>query len=401
MREITECEVCSNTDLISVMNLGQHPLPDALVPVGTEQLPPGYPVEILFCEHCKTAHQRFQIAKHKLFPQTYHYRARQTIDVLRGMEELSASVHASSSVKGKKVLDVGCNDGSLLGYFRELGADTYGIEPTDAALEAQAAGHNVVQAFFDKYEADKFAVLYGKPDVITFTNVFAHIEYLDDLLEAVRRLLTPTTRVVIENHYLGSVIARHQFDTFYHEHPRTYSSMSFVFIAARLDMHVAAIEYPKRYGGNIRVTLEHGRSASLPVRLEADFAGKLIKLGQQVVEWRESKSDRLFRVYDRHGSIACAAFPGRAAILMRLLELPDYVFRAVYEKPGSKKIGFYVPGTHVPIVSDELYPMNEASQQTPLLNLAWHIPAEVEQRWRSRGFPGQIIQIVEPDDFAD
>ena len=37
--------------------------------------------------------------------------------------------------------------------------------------------------------------------------------------------------LVIENHYLGAVLATNQFDTFYHEHPRTYSLTSFVHIA--------------------------------------------------------------------------------------------------------------------------------------------------------------------------
>ena len=92
-------------------------------------------------------------------------------------------------------------------------------------------------------------------DVITFTNVFAHIEDLPALLSALALLMGEDTILVVENHYLGAVLAKNQFDTFYHEHPRTYSLTSFVHIASSLGRAVAAVEFPSRYGGNIRVTI--------------------------------------------------------------------------------------------------------------------------------------------------
>ena len=58
---------------------------------------------------------------------------------------------------------------------------------------------------------------------------------------------------LIENHYLGSVIKKNQFDTFYHEHPRTYSLKSFVNISKLLECNLIHFSFPKRYGGNIRV----------------------------------------------------------------------------------------------------------------------------------------------------
>ena len=66
------------------------------------------------------------------------------------------------------------------------------------------------------------------------------------------KILIDENTLVIENHYLGSVI-RKQFDTFYHEHPRTYSLSSFLHISKLLGLHLTLCEFPKRYGGNIRV----------------------------------------------------------------------------------------------------------------------------------------------------
>ncbi|WP_291577666.1 methyltransferase domain-containing protein [Bradyrhizobium sp.] len=126
----------------------------------------------------------------------------------------------------------------MLSFFAERGARTVGIEPTGAAKDACKRGHRVINDFFTEETADKVLREFGSPDVITFTNVFAHIEDLKAVLRALRAVAGRNTLIVIENHYLGSIIDKFQFDTFYHEHPRTYSLTSFVHIARSLEMKI-------------------------------------------------------------------------------------------------------------------------------------------------------------------
>ena len=47
---------------------------------------------------------------------------------------------------------------------------------------------------------------HGKLDFITFTNVFAHISQLGGVLDALKIVCGPKTVLVVENHYLGSVL---------------------------------------------------------------------------------------------------------------------------------------------------------------------------------------------------
>jgi hypothetical protein len=62
------------------------------------------------------------------------------------------------------------------------------------------------------------------------------------------------------------------------------------------------------------------------------------------------------------------------------------------------KIGHYLPGTRIPIRSDGDFRADQASAR-PLINLAWHIPAEIHAYMRQRGYRGRIIDIVAADDF--
>jgi SAM-dependent methyltransferase len=407
VHEINNCEVCGNQRLTAVLDLGVHPMCDDLVRVGEDRVCREYPLEILFCQTCLTAHQRFQVPKHELFPASYHYRSRFTADVLNGMAALVDScTRRFGQLAGKKVLDIGCNDGSLLDFFRRTGAATIGIEPTDACVDAKQKGHVVIQEYLSPTVADSVVAAHGKPDFITLTNVFAHIENLREVLDSLRRLMAPHTVIAIENHYLGSVLDGNQFDTFYHEHPRSYSYTSFLHMARSLEARLLAVEFPARYGGNIRTFLGRadgggGQIAAAHAELSARenrFLDQFVVLRQSIERWRETKKRSLTSLIGEHGKLRSKAFPGRAGILVKMLGLNEGSISAVYEKPGSLKIDHYLPGTRIPIRSDEdLFALPD--QTAPLLNLAWHIPQEIRSYLAAHKYAGPVIDILSAEDF--
>lgn len=400
MNEITSCEVCGSARLRPALDLGLHPMCDDLVEVGSDRICNQYPIEILFCDTCLTAHQRYQIDKRELFPSTYHYRSRHTADVLNGMRDLvGACAQSMGNLSGRIVLDIGCNDGSLLSFFAQQGATTFGIEPTDAAVEARAAGHSVMQDFFSPETAQNFVASHGQANVVTFTNVFAHIEDLKAVIAALKIVCSSDALIVIENHYLGAILDRNQFDTFYHEHPRTYSLESFRYIAMALDRRIIRAEFPKRYGGNIRIFLSAAASNtpdSIESPTESNFGERLDGLSASIKRWQDRKTRQISDLVAAYGPLAGKAFPGRAAIPVKLLGLDIGSLASVNEKPTSAKLGHFIPSTRIPIVSDDQF---DLTTKRPLLNLAWHISAEISGYMRQRGFQGEIIDIISPDDF--
>lgn len=408
MIEIKYCEVCGNSSLVPVLDLGAHPLCDDLIPEGSNQVCKEYPIEILYCPECATAHQHFQVPKAELFPRSYHYRSRFTGDVLKGMESLVDSCQSRmGDLSGKVVLDVGCNDGSLLNFFRARGCKTVGIEPTDAWKDATGKGHGIYGDYFSPLSAQTILEEHGSPDIITFTNVFAHIENLPELISALKILLSEKSMVVIENHYLGAVLDRHQFDTFYHEHPRTYSASSFLHIAKSLGFSLAGIEFPDRYGGNIRVFIGDVLSRNADddtllqaaIAREADYVDRFERLQQNILKWQQAMKETIGGLVAENGRLFGKAFPGRAAILIKLLGLDKETIEAVFEKPGSMKIGHYIPGTRIPISSDDdLFAMQE--RPSVLLNLSWHISEEIREYLRANNFAGEVVDVLSPEWFS-
>lgn len=407
MKVINHCEVCNYQDLESVLNLGSFPLCDDLIPISSSRISMEYPIEILLCPQCLTAHQKYQVPKIELFPKSYHYRSRFTADVVDGMTQLVDSVNGLfkfDGLKGRKVLDIGSNDGTLLNIFRNSGAITIGIEPTDAALESENMGHYIYQAYLDISLAEEIFSTYGFLDVITFTNVFAHIDDLPMLIESLNKLMGPNTLLVIENHYLGAVLSQMQFDTFYHEHPRTYSAKSFTYIAESLGARIIKVEFPKRYGGNIRIyiskILKENSKTDLNriIREEENlFFKDFVKMNKAIARYIAKTSILINNLVLTYGMLPAKAFPGRAAILVKMLGLSDRQISAVYEKPGSKKIGNFLPGSRIPIKSDA--ELLATTNSLPIINLAWHIGPEIAEYLRSLGYNGKIINIIDQDSF--
>ena len=389
MQEITSCEVCGNEKVFSVLQLGNHPLCDDLVPFGDNRICKEYPVEILLCDTCFTAHQRFQVPKEALFPKHYHYRARVTGSVLSGMADLVVSCEERyGPLAGKTVLDIGCNDGSLLDAFEAKGCKTLGVEPTGAAADSL---HDTINGFIDESACRQIATKTQSIDFITFTNVFAHIENLPELIRHVRSLLAPHTVVIIENHYLGAILDTGQFDTFYHEHPRTYSVRSFEYIADSLGLKLREFQFTTRYGGNVRVYLGNGAIDRQPID-ESRLKSKFAELALDLSTWRSSTRRLIESMVAEHGTLRAKAFPGRAAILIKLLGLSEQHISALYEIKGSVKVGHYVPGTRIPILPEaDLF--RDPDLTKPIVNFAWHIASEVENNLRKNGYTGEIVNI--------
>jgi len=396
------CEICNGKNLPVVLNLGKHPLCDDLIKVGSNKKSKFYKIEVIFCKNCITAYQKYQVPKKKLFPPSYHYRSKFTKDVISGLQDVvKNSKIFSGSLKDKVVLDIGCNDGSLLDIFKKEKSITIGIEPTNSADEARVKGHKIYKSYIDLKTISNLKKSYPKIDIITFVNVFAHIENLSELIQNLKKLLSRETILVIENHYLGSIIEKKQFDTFYHEHPRTYSFKSFIKISKLLGTNIISYKFPKRYGGNIRVIFSNKIKKKLNfdkiINQEKKYFLNIKKLSKDIEVWRERKLKIINSLVKKFGPLPAKAFPGRAAILIKLLDLNERHISKIFERDKSIKIGNYAPGTKIPIVSD--VHLKKIDKDVPIINFAWHISKEIKNYLKKDSVKNKVIDILNQQDF--
>ena len=110
------------------------------------------------------------------------------------------------------------------------------------------------------------------------------------------------------------------------------------------------------------------------------------------------KKKEIDQIINKYGPIPAKAFPGRAAILIKLLNLNTNHISGTFEKPNSKKIGYYIPGTKIPILSDKSLKKN-LTKQKPIINLAWHIEKEIKNYLKFKKISNKIVNIIDKKDF--
>jgi len=406
MSPVTRCQVCGSGEIYLTLSLGFVPPVNAVRrsdSPGSDQV--GYPLDLLRCPDCGLVQIGAELPAEVLFPPEYPYRSA-TTRVLR--DNFADLARETGQLLGEGVrplaVDLGSNDGTLLKAFRDQGFPVHGIEPTDAAVDAQRNGIDTTQAYFDKHSVATVRRDVGTPGVVTATNVFAHIANVDAVMEAVSQLVADDGIFVSESHYLVDLIETLQIDTIYHEHLRYYALGS---LSALLGRHGFEPFHARRigtHGGSFRVyACRKGQrpqqpSVSALLALEAERGvtdgSALVDLTRRSAAFRRTLPRVIGDLVANGKRVYGIGAPSRASTLINFTALDVDLVETVLEVPQSPKIGGMVPGTRIPI-EDERRLFDDPPDYA--LMLSWHIADELMPKLKAKGYAGGfIIPLPEP-----
>lgn len=397
---ISGCQVCDASDLQSVLFLGYLPPVNTMRPIGSRlDEESAFPAEMFYCPRCHLVQLGYAVDPAVLFPPDYPYTSGTTRILRDNFAELYREVRERVGLKPEDlVVDIGSNDGTLLGNFFEAGHRVAGIEPSLTAELAEARGIPTLMTFFTPDAVEKTLAGHGHPKVVTATNVFAHIHRVHELVENVCRMVGDTGVFISESHYLRDLVETLQYDTIYHEHLRYYSLTS---LSNLLERHGLRVFYAKRiptHGGSIRVyaskdrSLPRDPSVDRMLREEAD-AGLasdrwIADFRSRVLSSKLDLYELLAKIKRTNSTIFGVGAPSRASTLINYLGLDDGILDCVVEVKSSKKLNKYIPGTIIPVVEEsKLY----ADQPPYVLLLSWHIADELRENLRAHGYRGEFI----------
>ena len=401
---VDRCQVCDSPDLEPVVFVGFLPPVNTFVPIGTppaEQ--PSYPAQLLRCPRCELMQLGLIVDPAILFPPSYAYTSGTTRILRENFAQLEAEATPLLGLKKDDlVVDIGSNDGTLLANFQKAGNRVVGIEPTDVGKTASARGIPTITAFFNAAAADEVVAAHGRAALVTATNVFAHIEDIHSIVDALLRLMDEGGVFISESHYWVGLMETLQYDTIYHEHLRYYSLTSLRNLLAMHGLEVFHARAIPTHGGSIRVYaarrgkrevqssvetfLAAERQALTPTRLDAFRRG--------VVASKLSLYRLLADISGDGSRIYGIGAPSRAATMVNYVGLDDGIVSSILEIKGSHKIGKYMPGTLIPVVDEEqLF----TDQPEFALLFSWHIADELVPKLRGRGYRGRfIVPLPEP-----
>jgi len=396
-KTISKCQISGSRDLKSIMFLGYLPPPTEMKKINSKiQEESFYPADLMYCPASKLVQLNTIVNKEILFPKDYAYTSSTTKILRKNFQELYKECKKIAKISSKDlVIDIGSNDGNLLSNFKNYHR-VLGITPEKIGNIAIKKGIPTLIKYFDKQASNLVLKRFGKAKIITATNVFAHIENVKELMKNILKILDKDGIFISESHYLVSLIQTNQYDTIYHEHLRYYSLSSLKYLFDKYGLKIIHAKKINTHGGSIRVYATRSKKFKTNKSVK-----KILNLEEKYLNWKTFNNFRknvvkskinlysiLKNIKNKNKKICGIGAPARASTLINYVGLDETIVDYVLEIEGSKKIGNYIPGTKIPILSEKKLFVD---QPDFAILFSWHIAAELKTKLKKRGFKGKFI----------
>lgn len=361
MSTVGHCRL-TNSPLEWVLDLGRQPLgngfftPDG---IANEYF---YDLRCGFAEDSKLFQLIEQPAPELMFHQDYAFISGTSEHMKQHFEEFAVSVLDKGFCPAESgfAVELGCNDGILLGHFADKGIRHLGVEPSsDVAAMAAERGISVITEFFGADLAERIVSEHGHADIVMAANVMCHIPDVTDLAAGIAELLSPTGVVVFEDPYLGAVIELTSYDQIYDEHVFLFSALSVQNIFATVGMELIDTEAQVTHGGSMRYTLgkvgQHPVSPRVAQTLAKETDQGLGRVetfhafAERVAANGRALKDLLAEVVAEGRDVAAFGATSKSTTIYNYAGIgPDLISRIFDNTP--LKIGKLSPGMHIPII---------------------------------------------------
>jgi len=397
---IEGCQICNSKKLHIILDLGHQPLCDTLLTKKMLNEPEKtFPLRMVWCENCTGVQIDYCVDGSEVYYPDYPYRSGITKELSEYQEKICFSLIEKYGLKSSDlVMDIGSNDGTLLGGFKREGIKILGVEPTNIAKIAIKNGIPTIQSFFDIKTAKAILKEKGSVSLITATNMFAHMQTFGEVIMGIHALLKKDGVFVTATHYLLDVIQGGQFDSLYHEHLRTYSLKSLIALFDYYDFTITDVERGDRYGGNIRVHVTKGKGQKVSPRVKEllkvekeaglDKFSTYKKFAERVQRARLKFMEFLIKTKKSGEYIVGNSCPGRCSTLLNYYGVDSELLPYLAEQPTSLKLGMYLPGKHIPVVNNKIL-IKEQPKYVVLL--AWHYAKPIMEQLIARGLKSDFV----------
>ena len=378
----THCRYCQSDQLISILDLGEHPPSDSFIFSKEIETEKRYPLELFYCENCFLLQLLDVVSPKQLFGGEFLYQS-STSGALRNHYALLTEMLTQrfEVLSGDTVVDIGCNDGIILNTYQTEGLNTVGIEPSDLADIARGHGHHIYRDFFNQDCAKKIISTFGPVKVATATNVFPHVDQIRDFVDGIRELIGSQGIFVIEASYMTDFIDQTLFDTIYHEHLCYLGLTPLKHFLEPLGLEVFDIERASvgASGPAIRILIQRhsGQQSISPnvdkfLSFEKEWGISNIEKYRSFADRVKSAKSDIRKLLDEFKSsqveVGGYGAPAKGNTLLNYLEVDPSIIAYIADNNPLKQ-GKVTPGSHIPVISDQEFLDKKPSHA---LLLAWN-----------------------------
>jgi SAM-dependent methyltransferase len=395
-RPVTSCIVCGSGDLVRFLDLGVTPLANRFLVADELTSPePAYPLSVARCEACSHVQLSETVPPMEMF-EDYLYVSSASDTLRNHLYDLSEVMTERRDLADEDlVIDIGCNDGTLLKGFRRFGVGTLGVDPARNLADLERdSGIDRYVGLFTAASAAEIVDRWGRATLITATNTFPHIPDLHDFLTGIDRALAPGGAFVVEAHYLMDMVDQGAFDTIYHEHVSYWSLGPMIRLFEQHGFEVVDAERIPLHHGQLRVTVQRTGEREPEPRVQRildaerdrglERSETFERFAAQTRHVKERMTSMLDDMLDVGSRLVGYGAPAKGNTLLSFLEMGPEKIEYIVDRSLLKQ-GRFTPGSHIPIVPAERL---LEDQPDVVILFAWNFLDEVliqQAEYRRRG----------------
>lgn len=388
------CRICGSSALKKIIDLGAQHLQGSFIKPGKE-IPPLRKIttELVRCDPTADENacgllQMVTTVPPAILYSSYWYRSG-TNQTMR--DHLKGIVEAGMAMAGKdqaRVLDIGCNDGTLLNYYPD-DFIKFGVDPSDVAQEV-GGNIQVIQDTFPSLELNG-RLREERLDIITSIAMFYDLEDPVSFVKGIKAVLSEDGLWIFEMSYMPAMLEMNSYDTICHEHLEYYSFAVIENLLRRCDMKVVKVEFNDINGGSIRCYATHEamlkykdrdfyqgieqvRQQEFDLELDTD---KPYRNFQERIDQHKEELATLLKKLKREGkTIHIYGASTKGNTILQWCGLDNTIIDCAADR-NPEKDGARTIGTDIPIVSEE---KSRAMKPDYYLVLPWHFRDEFLER---------------------
>lgn len=399
-KPVTHCRACGSDHLTKYLDLGPMPLSNNLENSSlSAKLSERFPLQILICEDCALSQLSVIVDPEKMFS-NYVYRSSVNKPYVDHCRQMARTLKEKYSLNGSSFhIDIAGNDGALLKEFKEeIGLKVLNVDPaSNLAAIAEAQGIPTIADFWSESVSEDIQIKYGKADLITATNVFAHVDDIYEFLRNIKYTLKNKGVAVIECPYIVENMKVMAYNQTYFEHLSYISLSPIEKLCQPLLLEIIDAEKQDIHGGTIRITIakkgEYVPSLNVANLLNQemiegyDSPKKYQNWAKEVYHNIQEVTEEILKLKKSGASIVGIAASAKGNTLLNCMSFSTDIIDVIIDET-SEKIGKFSPGTGIPIVHKRYFSKNSPDY---CIILAENFAVPLMKKARETGFKGKFI----------
>ena len=415
--KIKECRICKSRKLKIIIDLNNQYIQGSFI---KKNYPKPYlkkiPLKLVLCQKCSLV-QLLHTTNKEILYKNYWYESGINKTMRIHLKDLVSNLCSIKKPKIKKikVLDIGCNDGTLLNFYPKT-VEKFGIDPSQITKKIDKKKITVIKDFFPPQKKN-LKNLKIKFDLITSIAMFYDLDDPNLFVKNIKHYLNDNGIWVFELSYLLDMIKLNSFDTICHEHIEYYSLRSLNYLMQSHGLKIFKVKKNKSNGGSIRCFITHDKTTTYDKKINLIYFNKLLKNEKKLkiqntkiyeeffsnVSKIKIKLNKIIKeIKKRNESIYILGASTKGNTILQFLNIDNKTIPYAIER-NKEKFGAKTIGSNIQIVNENIIKKNPPDYQ---LVLPWHFKKEIinrEKNYLKNGgkliFPLPTIQIITKKNF--